>query len=222
MTRAGPVAAVIPVFDHEATIAAVIAGCADRVPIVVVVDDGSRDRSADRAEQAIEAASGETDFVLARHPQNLGKGAALLTGFRAAREHGATAVVVLDADGQHRPSDLPRFIREHAAHPDAIVLGNRDLDAAHIPESSRFGRAFSNFWVRRTAGADLPDTQCGYRLLPLGATLDLPVRARRYDYEVEILVRAAWAGIPLRSVPIDVWYPERDERVSHFRACVRH
>ena len=220
MTGAAPVrvCAVVPVFDHVATVADVVVGAAHHVGTVVVVDDGSRDGSGDAARRAAAAApDGRTIDVLS-FAVNRGKGAALLAGLRRAADLGFTHAVTIDADGQHRPRDIPQFLRAIEEFPDAIVVGSRDLGAAQVPTGSRVGRWVSNFWVLRTTGFDLSDTQSGFRSYPVAAVLALPLRCRRYDLEVEVLVRGAWAGCPLREVPIDVHYPERSERISHFRA----
>ncbi len=210
--------AVIPVFDHAATVGEVVAGASRLVDLVVVVDDGSRDGSVDAAEAARPRLAPGAALEVVRLPANAGKGAALLEGFRRARAAGRTHAIVLDADGQHRPSDLPAFLDALRADPAAIVVGARDLGGERVPRSSRTGRWVSNFWTLRLTGFDLPDTQSGYRLYPLEAVLALPLSCRRYDFEVEVLVRGAWAGLRLAAIPVDVHYPPREERVSHFRA----
>lgn len=149
---------------------------------------------------------------------NRGKGAALLEGFRRAAGLGFTHAVTLDADGQHLPADIPGFLAEARARPSAILVGERRLEGSGAPRASSVGRWVSNFWTLRTTGFDLPDTQCGFRCYPVAEVLALPLRRRRYDFEVEVLVRGAWAGLELVSVPVGVWYPPREERVSHFRA----
>jgi glycosyltransferase involved in cell wall biosynthesis len=209
--------AIVPRFDHAATVAAVARAAAEYVSRVIVVDDGSTDGGADSARAAAEDAPNGAAIEVLALPSNQGKGAAVLAGLRRAAELGFGHALVLDADAQHKASDIPRFLDAIAGDPRAIVVGARDLSPAHIPAGSRFGRAVSNFWVRRTTGYDLSDTQCGFRAYPVEAILALPLRGRRYDFEVEVLVRGAWAGLDLREVPIDVWYPAPEQRVSHFR-----
>jgi glycosyltransferase involved in cell wall biosynthesis len=212
---------VIPVFDNAATVAGVALEAAEHADLVIVVDDGSRDGSGERVRAAAgRARLGATiDVVTLR--RNRGKGAALVVGMTRARTLGRTHVVTLDADGQHRASDIPALLAESRAHPRAVVLGARDPAAPHVPPAALFGRRAANFWTLRTTGRALPDTICGLRVYPVAATLALPTASRRYDYEGEVLVRAAWAGLDLRSVPIDVFYPaDRADRVTHYRPWI--
>jgi 1-acyl-sn-glycerol-3-phosphate acyltransferase len=214
------VCAIVPLYNHAATVVNVVRGAAAEVPLVLVVDDGSDDGGGDVARSAASSLPSGSEVEVLRLPSNRGKGAAVLAGLRRAAERGCTHALVLDADGQHRAADIPRFLSTLAEHRNAILVGVRDLEAAHIPKSSRVGRGISNFWFRRTTGLEHADTQSGFRLYPVEAVLALPVRARGYAFEVEVLVRGAWAGIEIAQVPIDVWYPPPAERVSHFRSFV--
>ncbi|MEQ1508453.1 MAG: glycosyltransferase, partial [Myxococcota bacterium] len=198
---------VIPTKDDAPTVGDVVRRALARVSDVLVVDDGSTDRSGEVAREA--------GAVVLTHPVNQGKGAALLTAFRWAAERGYTHAVTVDADGQHHPEEIPRFVDAATAEPTAIVAGSRDMRTA--PERSRFGRRFSNFWVWAETGWDVEDTQCGYRVYPIGPVLALGLRGGRYELEVEVLVRALWAGIPVIDLACDVYYPPVDERHSSFR-----
>lgn len=216
------VCAVVPVYENASTVGEVAIAAAQHADLVIVVDDGSRDDTQAVARMAAARAplrdGGRGRIVFLALGVNRGKGAALATGFRRARELGFTHAVTLDADGQHRASDIPALVAAAKQHPLAIVVGTRDMDADRVPNAARVGRRVSNFWTHRTTGFDLPDTTCGLRVYPLREVLALPVRTHRYDYEGEVLVRGAWAGLGLVSVPIDVWYPEdRATRVSHYR-----
>jgi uncharacterized protein (DUF2062 family) len=204
---------VIPTFDNPRTIAGVIAEASRHGLPVIVVDDGSGPQARD----AIDRAVAETGAVLRRHPQNRGKGAALWTGLGAAAELGLSHGITLDGDGQHATQHLKDFVREAADHPDALLLGARDLRAAGAPLGSRIGCANSNFWTLIETGLRLPDTQTGYRCYPVAATLGLWLRTRGFAFEIESLVKAAWAGVPIRSLPITVRYFRGAERVSHLR-----
>jgi glycosyltransferase involved in cell wall biosynthesis len=180
---------------------------------VWVVDDGSTDGTA----AGLARAEGIT---VLRHEKNRGKGAAILTGF-AAMEGKADWVVTLDADGQHDPADVPGLIRAIPAGERPIVIGRREgMIGADVPWTSRFGRKFSNFWVRAAGGPVLSDTQSGMRIYPLPEALGLDVRARRFQFEVEILVRARWQGIPVVEAPVHVSYMPDMKRISHFRPFV--
>jgi uncharacterized protein (DUF2062 family) len=151
-----------------------------------------------------------------RHEGNRGKGAALRTAAAYLAARGFTHMITLDADGQHYPEDLPLFLDAVSQTPDTLFLGVRDFDQAGVPGSSRFGRAFGNFWVRVQTGQAVEDIQTGFRAYPLVLFDGLPTLTRRYGFEVEIVVRALWGGMSVRSIPIRVYYAPVGERCSHF------
>jgi glycosyltransferase involved in cell wall biosynthesis len=202
-------AALIPALDCEATIQAVIGGTRRFVPRVLVVDDGSSDRTSDAAK----AAGAE----VLRQPANRGKGAALRLGMEALRAQGVTHVLTLDGDGQHLAGDIPALLAASTAEPTALVLGARQHPPGSVAPIRVFGNRFANRWVRIACGAELEDTQSGFRVYPLDAALALGCRADRFAFETEMLIRGVRAGIPLRSVPVGVYNPPIDERISHFR-----
>lgn len=200
---------VIPLYNHAATVRKVAESVLLRHNHLLVVDDGSTDGGAN-------ALSGLSLDVL-KHPRNMGKGAALLTAARWGQERGMTHMVCLDADGQHDPDDLPKFFAGILDDPEALFVGHRDFNQDTIPGASRFGRTFSNFWLRLQTGCHLKDTQSGFRAYPLLIFEHLTLWTRRYNFEIEVLVRSAWAGLKLRDIDIDVHYPDAKERISHFR-----
>jgi len=199
----------IPVYNHAATLRQVVQGCLRHHDRVLVVDDGSS--------MAVGDLIADLPVELVRHERNQGKGAALLTAAHWGLEHGYTHMVCLDADGQHAPADLPGFFAVIKEEPLAVVVGHRNFDQQSIPGSSRFGRQFSNFWLRLQTGNRLKDVQSGFRAYPLVIFRHLTFWTRRYNFEVEVLVRAAWAGMPLKDLDIAVYYPPAGERISHFR-----
>ncbi|MDR2018081.1 MAG: DUF2062 domain-containing protein [Syntrophobacterales bacterium] len=200
---------VIPVYNHGETLKDVAVRALQVNDNVLVIDDGSTDGGPESIAQL--------PLTLIRHSGNMGKGAAIMTAIRAAQSMGATHIVTIDADGQHSPEDFLCFAPLIEQYPDAIIVGTRAFDPANTPMLSRFGRVFSNFWLRVQTGQKLKDTQSGFRAYPLSILKWLRPRASRYDFEVEILVRAVWAGIELKEVDISVYYPPRSLRVSHFR-----
>ena len=206
-------AIVIPVYNHEATVAGVVRESIALGYPVFVIDDGSTDGTYERIRDI-------SSITVLRHSVNRGKGAALLTGFAAAADV-ADWAITLDADGQHQPEDARSLV---AAVPEGlrpIVTGRREgMQGEHVPWASRFGRLFSNFWVRASGGPAVADTQSGMRLYPLPETLTLPVRSRRFQFEVEVLVKACWYGIPVVEAPVRVVYAPRGERISHYRGFV--
>jgi glycosyltransferase involved in cell wall biosynthesis len=203
------VAVLIPALDCEATLGEVVRGARAHVERVLVVDDGSRDRTAEVA-----AAAGAE---VVRHAANRGKGAALRTGMQALRASAATHVLTLDGDGQHLPDEIPLLLRAAAADPAALVLGARQHPPGSLAPIRIFGNRFANRWVEIACGAALEDTQSGFRVYPLGATLALGCRAAHFAFETEVVIRAVRAGMAVRSVPVRVWNPPPGERRSHFR-----
>lgn len=199
--------ALIPTYDNPATVAEVVRAAQLHLP-VIVVDDGS-------GPEAAEILAGLPGIELVRHTTNRGKGAALRTGFETARALGYTHAISLDADGQHFPDDLPILVQAALTDPEALVLGVRDLSSSGAGWGSRIGCWLSNAWLRLAGGPRLADTQTGFRVYPLAGVAELALSGERYDLEVEVLARAAWAGLQLESKPIRVRYFPRAERVSH-------
>ena len=200
---------VIPVYNNVRSLREVVLRALKVHDAVMVVDDGSTDGGIDTLEGL--------DVHVQQHPTNRGKGAAILTAAKVARRLGMTHMVTIDADGQHDPADFKQFVPLVKRAPHAVVVGKRDFCTVDVPGLSRFGRQFSNFWFRLQTGQAIGDTQSGFRCYPLAVLEKLKLREKRYAFEVEVLVKAAWAGIKLREVNIAVFYPPQRERISHFR-----
>ncbi|MBU0943120.1 MAG: glycosyltransferase family 2 protein [Proteobacteria bacterium] len=209
MLKQSRVGIVIPTYNHGSRVRDVVYEAGTLGFPVFVVDDGSTDATA-------EVLSSLEGITVLTHPENRGKGAALRTGFKAARKS-CDWVVTLDADGQHKAEDIPNLLR---AVPDTlrpIVIGRRQgMSGQHVPWTSRFGRKFSNFWVWVSGGPLVEDSQSGFRLYPLPEALNLDVQARRFQFEVEILVKAREQGISVLEAPVQVVYQKGAERISHF------
>lgn len=203
----------IPTYDNPRTVSEVVRGALARCPRVVLVDDGS----GPEARAAIDGVAGLEGVTLVRHPTNQGKGAALRSGFDRATELGCTHALSVDADGQHPLDEIPVFLSRAAERPEALLIGTRDLAAAGAGRGSTWGRANSNFWTWVETGLRLPDTQSGFRCYPLAAVSQLALARTGYDLEIEVLVRLAWTGTPVESLPIPVRYFQGAERVSHMR-----
>jgi len=204
-------AALIPNFNNSRTLPDVVERTLAVICDVLVVDDGSTDGSW----EAIES-FGERIRSL-RHPTNLGKGRALRDGFRHLAAGGFSHAIALDADGQHFPEDIPLLLEATARFPEAIIVGERDMGRARAPLASRFGLCCSNAALRFLRGVRIRDSQCGFRSYPLPVIAALDLRGDRYDFEMEVLLEAARAGIPMQPVPIRVTYEPAGGRVSHFR-----
>ncbi|MBN1548354.1 MAG: glycosyltransferase family 2 protein [Syntrophaceae bacterium] len=206
-------AVVIPVYNHESRVAEVIQKAMCLNLPVYVVDDGSTDGTYERIKDL-------PGITILRHDMNLGKGAALMTGFAAAA-YTCQWAISIDADGQHNPEDAGNLFNVVKNGTRPIVVGCRQgMGQRHVPLASRFGRGFSNFWVWVSGGPVLKDTQSGFRLYPLPEVLDIPVVARRFQFEVEVLVRARWRGMSVLEAPVDVVYAPGKERISHYRGFV--
>ena len=203
----------VPVYNNRATVRAVVSRCRDFVPHVVVVDDGSTDADLGELLEGL-------DVTLLRHDVNQGKGAAILTASRFVEAQGGLFMVTIDADGQHHPEELTAFLPLLREDDPAIVIGCRDFNTPNVPKSSRFGRSFANFWLRVETGQRVGDCQSGFRAYPVRLLNRMPFKGSRYDFEAEVLARAAWAGLKLRCVDISVHYPKPEERVSSFRPLV--
>lgn len=207
--------AVIPVFDHERTIAGVVTAVRASGLPCLLVDDGSGPACARELDRLARESRG---VQLLRLPANRGKGAAVIAGFRAAAGQGCTHALQVDADGQHALADIPRFVEEARAHPQALVCGRPVFDAS-MPPVRRYGRWLTHVLVwLETLSLDIPDSLCGFRLYPLEPVmrlLEAETVGARMDFDVEILVRLYWRGVPLRWIDTRVVYPL--DGVSHFR-----
>jgi uncharacterized protein (DUF2062 family) len=151
------------------------------------------------------------------YEKNRGKGWALRQGFRFARKNGYDYAITIDSDGQHYAYDLPVFLDALDTDGNAIFIGARNMNQSSVPGKSSFGNKFSNFWFRFETGIDLPDTQSGYRLYPIRKLERMYFFTIKYEFEIEVIVRAAWSGIDVKCVPVHVYYPPASERISHFR-----
>ncbi len=212
------IAIVLPVFNHGKTVEAVIGDVIEAFPNewLVVVNDGSGDGTATAIADA-HARQPSARIMICQHARNKGKGAALLTGFRAALDAGCTHALTIDADGQHRLEDAIRLVALARLFPDDLIIGDRQLDRFEVPKNSRRGRDMSRFWLWLEAGIDIPDPQCGLRVYPLVPTLAVRCLTRRYDFETEITARLVWRGVRVRSAAITCLYFPPEQRVSHFR-----
>jgi glycosyltransferase involved in cell wall biosynthesis len=195
-------------------------------PAVLVVNDGSTDGcekilqrlcaiyNAGRISAAPDALC---PLNVIRHERNRGKGSAVLNAAAWAAARGVSHIVTIDADGQHYPGDIPALLRESLLHPDSVIVGSRNFITEHVPLGSRFGRSFSRFWMRVQTGVDVPDMQSGFRVYPAQLLNNLKFAEKRFAFEMEVLVKASWAGFQIRSLPVRVFYPPAAERISHFR-----
>jgi len=202
---------IIPTYNNVGTIADVVNRAKVQCRDVIVVSDGCTDGTTEVL-QKIEG------ITLVAYPKNAGKGTALKRGFRKALSMGFAYAITIDADGQHYPEDIPLMLEANIKHPGCLIVGQRKgLETMERSGGSKFANAFSNFWFTVQTGCRLKDTQTGYRLYPLKKLYGLSLLTSRYEAELELMVFASWHGVKLVSTPVNVFYPPREERVSHFR-----
>lgn len=199
----------IPTYNNEKTLIRVIDGVLEYTENIIVVNDGSTDSTS-------EILKIYTQITVLNLPENKGKGNGLKIGFRKAKDFGFNYAITIDSDGQHYPDDIPVFVEALLNEKeDILLIGNRNMSQDGIPKKSSFGNRFSNFWFWFETGIRLEDTQSGYRLYPLHK---IPKKyfTPKFEFEIEIIVRAAWRHVPVKNIPIKVLY-DPAERVSHFR-----
>jgi len=206
------ICAIIPTYNNAGTILDVVRRTHEQLADIIVVNDGCTDDTPARL--------GTLDFpvTIVSFDRNKGKGRALAAGFRKAMEMGFDYALTIDADGQHYPEDIPVMLQALNVHPGRVILvGSRQFTDQNMPGKSKFANRFSNFWFRLQTTVNLPDTQTGMRIYRLDCLYGLNILTSRYEAELELLVFAAWNNVQLVPVPIRVYYPPKEERVSHFR-----
>ncbi len=199
---------VIPALDAGTSVAAVVKASLAHLPDVVVVNDGSSD--------ATPAAAAEAGAVVLHHPHNLGKGAALKSGFRYALEHGFDAIVTIDADGQHLPSEIPKFLRAFRETRADLIIGDRSHLFGGMLPRRRNANMFSAWAISKCAGTRVGDSQSGFRLYSASLIRDVKIRANGFAAESEIIVRAGQTGRAVLSIPIELGFVNGIS-TSHYR-----
>ncbi|MDG2517462.1 glycosyltransferase family 2 protein [Lysobacter soli] len=205
---------VIPALNEALRIRDVVEGALAECPRVLVIDDGSDDGTADRI--------ADLPVTVIRHAQRMGKGASLRDGFAHALRMGARAIVSMDGDGQHLPSDIPRLLAAANRHPGHIVIGARLRRRSQQPVYRRLANEFADWGIAWGTGYQIADTQSGQRLYPAAVAALTDVPGEDFVFEAQILISAAQQlGTRCVSVPIESRYKcvHSDEqfRPSHFK-----
>ena len=205
----------IPTYNNGKTLGNIIERTLTVCNDIVVVNDGSTDNTA----EILGTFSENKNITVVSYPNNKGKGYALRLGLQKARELGFDYSVTVDSDGQHFPEDIPLLQKKkkNANGSRILVVGSRNLKAEGMPEKNTFANNFSNFWFKVQTVKKLPDTQTGFRLYSLHNLPNLKILTRRYETELELLVFSAWRNVKLIPTQVRVYYPPKEERVSHFR-----
>ncbi|MBS4012508.1 MAG: glycosyltransferase family 2 protein [Bacteroidetes bacterium] len=206
----GECCVIIPTYNNSNTLKKVIEDVKAFTSHIIVVNDGSTDNTSEILKTII-------NIKVITHQKNKGKGGALRTGFAEALKSGFKYAITIDSDGQHLAKDIPLFYDVISNNPGSLIIGSRLLIQENMPGKNTFANKFSNFWFRLQTGINLKDTQSGFRLYPLLDIDKMKLFSAKYEYELEILVRAAWRNINIIAIPIDVYYPPKEERITHFR-----
>ncbi|OMP31455.1 glycosyltransferase [Mangrovimonas sp. DI 80] len=205
------VCVLMPTYNNHRTLQRVIDGVLQYTGEVLIVNDGSTDSTRTILQSY-------TNIQCLHFTENKGKGVALREGFKKAAQLGYDYTITIDSDGQHFPSDIPVFLEALEEHPtgELLLIGARNMSQEGVPSKSSFGNKFSNFWFWFETGIKLDDTQSGFRLYPLKHLKALNFYTTKFEFEIEVIVKAAWRDVEVKNVPIQVLYDE-SERVSHFR-----
>jgi len=204
---------IIPTYNNSKTLKGVIEDVLQYSENVIVINDGSTDETS-------QILSGFDQIEIVSFGMNLGKGYALRKGFEYAIAKGYKYAITIDADGQHFADDILLFVEKLKKHPEAVIIGARNMEKEGIPGKSSFGNKFSNFWFWVETDIKLPDTQSGFRLYPLDSIKSKKWMTKKFEFEIEVLVRLAWSKVEITHVPVKVYYAPKEIRVSHFRPFV--
>jgi glycosyltransferase involved in cell wall biosynthesis len=208
------IAAVIPAYCEEKHVGEVVLRTRAHLDHVLVVDDGSTDQTALHAREA-----GAEVIV---HPKNRGKGETIKTGLRYWFDRGFDFVIILDADGQHRPEEIDRFVAATAPPTQSkFLIGNRMKDVSRMPLVRRIVNRYMSEKISRVCGQHIPDTQCGFRMLHRELIPDMLGGAERFDYETEMLIFASRKGYRVDSVPISTVYSDEISSIHPIRDTLR-
>jgi glycosyltransferase involved in cell wall biosynthesis len=208
------IAVVIPAYCEEKHVGEVVLRTRAQLDHVLVIDDGSTDQTALHAREA-----GAEVIV---HPKNRGKGETIKTGLRYWFDRGFDFVIILDADGQHRPEEIDRFVAATAPPTQSkFLVGNRMKDVSRMPLVRRIVNRYMSEKISRVCGQHIPDTQCGFRMLHRQLIPDMLGGAERFDYETEMLIFASRKGYRIDSVPISTVYSDEISSIHPIRDTFR-
>ncbi len=204
------VCVLVPTYNNQGTLKQVLDNVLLYTNQVIVVNDGSTDSTP-------EILNSYPQLQIVSYNKNVGKGWALRQGFKKANALGYDYAITIDSDGQHFAEDLPKFLNMVEEAPGSLAIGARNMDQSSVPAKSNFGNAVSNYSFWFETGLKMKDTQSGYRLYPVYRMKDINFITKKFEFEIEVIVRLSWSGVNVTSVPVKVFYAEKENRVSHFR-----
>ena len=199
---------IVPTYNNPKTIVNVANDVLSNGYELVIVDDGSDEIIEDLFSQEL-----QEKIYFVRHKTNLGKGEAITSGMRKVKELGYSHAATIDGDGQHLASEIYKLVEVYKEG--EILIGSRNFNLDYVPNGSKFGRWFSNFWACWDTGYEITDSLSGFRIYPV-SILDLHIKTSRFDWEMEVIVRHADEGGKISETVIECYYPTPEERVSHF------
>ena len=207
------ICAIIPVYNNEKTIKPVVCGCQKFIETVIVIDDGSTDKTSPILSEI-------PNIIVYKFTRNTGKGAAIKKGFEIALQNGFSHAITVDADGQHFPEWIETAIGECEKNPDSILIGARIGKSVgeFAPKKNMLARKFANLWIKIYTGFSLNDTQSGFRVYPVEKMKNIKFKTARFEFEQEVLVKSAWENINIGEFAIAQFYQSPQERISHYRA----
>ncbi|MCJ8328166.1 MAG: glycosyltransferase family 2 protein [Campylobacterales bacterium] len=199
---------IVPTLNNDTTIQNVVNDILEHQYKVILVDDGYTNKLENILQD-------NDDVIILRHAKNQGKGASIITGAKKAKELGYEYFVIMDGDGQHLASQIVKMTKACNGK-DQIIIGARNFNINDVPNASKFGRWFSNFWAKWDTEQNIEDSLSGFRLYPI-SILDLKIKTYRFDWEMEVLVKHSWKKRIIKEVTIECFYPKAEDRVSHFK-----
>lgn len=206
-------AVIIPTYNEEDTIFSVVKKAKDMVDEVIVINDGSTDKTADKVKEA--------GGHLISHKTNQGKGASLISGINYALEQGFEIVICMDADGQHDPQEIPKFIEAYRLKKGNIIMGNRLNRCQNMPRLRYWVNRTTSFFVSFLAKQRIPDSQCGFRLFEVAILKNLTLKTKNFDTESEILIKLSRRGHKVASLPIQTIYSTETSHVHPLKDTIR-
>lgn len=200
------ISVLIPSYNEAKTIGLIVRDFKDKNLSICVIDDGSSDETASIAEKE--------GAIVIRHEKNRGKGASLREGFKYILKEGFFGVLVMDGDGQHKTTDADNFFRRMEETGADIIIGNRMSDTSSMPLTRHVTNRVMSYVISKMCGHEIPDTQCGFRLIKTDVLKNINLESSNYEIESELLLKAAKKGFKIESVPIKTVYEDERSRIN--------